>query len=27
VHPLVDFCLNLGPWKYGMFNGFVVARR
>lgn len=27
VPPLVDFCLNLGPWKYGMFNGFVVARR
>ncbi len=27
VHPFVDFCLNLSIWKYGMFNGFVVARR
>ncbi|MDC0325663.1 class I SAM-dependent methyltransferase [bacterium] len=27
VHPLVDFCLNMAIWKYGMFNGFVVARR
>lgn len=27
VHPFIDFCLNMGPWKYGMFNGFVVARR
>jgi SAM-dependent methyltransferase len=22
-----DFLLNLGPWRYGMFNAFVVARR
>jgi hypothetical protein len=27
VHPLLDFCLNLSIWKYGMFNGFVVARK
>ncbi|MBT5926495.1 MAG: class I SAM-dependent methyltransferase [Verrucomicrobia bacterium] len=27
VHPLVNFFLNLSLWKYGMFNGFVVARR
>ena len=23
----VDFLLNLGPWRYGMFNSFLVARR
>jgi hypothetical protein len=23
----VDFLLNAGPWRYGMFNAFVVARR
>lgn len=23
----VDFLLNLGPWRYGMFNAFLVARR
>jgi SAM-dependent methyltransferase len=23
----VDFILNLGPWRYGMFNSFLVARR
>jgi len=23
----VDFLLNLGPWRYGMFNAFVVAKR
>jgi SAM-dependent methyltransferase len=23
----VDVLLNLGPWRYGMFNAFVVARR
>lgn len=23
----VDFLLNLGPWRYYMFNAFVVARR
>ena len=23
----VDFLLNLGPWRYGMFNAFVVARK
>jgi SAM-dependent methyltransferase len=23
----VDFLLNLGPWRYGMFNAFVRARR
>ncbi|HXG46932.1 MAG TPA: class I SAM-dependent methyltransferase [Methylomirabilota bacterium] len=23
----VDWLLNLGPWRYGMFNAFVVARR
>jgi len=27
VHPLVHFVLNLSIWKYGMFNGFVVAKR
>jgi SAM-dependent methyltransferase len=27
VHPLIDFCLNLSVWKFGMFNGFVVARK
>lgn len=23
----VDFLLNLGPWRYGMFNSFLVARK
>jgi SAM-dependent methyltransferase len=23
----VDFLLNLGPWRYAMFNSFLVARR
>src|SRR5262249_2242057 len=23
----VDFVLNLGPWRYVMFNSFLVARR
>jgi SAM-dependent methyltransferase len=23
----VDFLLNLGPWRYGMFNSFITARR
>ena len=23
----VDFLLNLGPWRHGMFNSFVVATR
>ncbi len=23
----IDFALNLGPWRYLMFNAFVVARR
>jgi hypothetical protein len=23
----VDFALNLGPWRYVMFNSFLVARR
>jgi SAM-dependent methyltransferase len=23
----VDFLLNLGPWRYGMFNAFLIARR
>ena len=23
----VDFALNLGPWRYAMFNSFLVARR
>ena len=23
----VDFLLNLGPWRYCMFNSFLVARR
>jgi SAM-dependent methyltransferase len=23
----VDFLLNLGPWRYGMFNAFLVAKR
>jgi SAM-dependent methyltransferase len=27
VAGLVDFLLNLGPWRYGMFNAFVRARR
>ncbi|MDB4664919.1 class I SAM-dependent methyltransferase [Verrucomicrobia bacterium] len=27
VPGMLDFLLNLGPWKYAMFNGFVIARR
>jgi len=27
VAGLVDFLLNLGPWRYGMFNSFLVAKR
>lgn len=27
VNRLVDFCLNLPPFRYVMFNAFVVARR
>jgi SAM-dependent methyltransferase len=23
----VDFLLNAGPWRYGMFNAFVIAKR
>jgi SAM-dependent methyltransferase len=23
----VDWLLNLGPWRYGMFNAFLVARK
>jgi SAM-dependent methyltransferase len=23
----IDMVLNLGPWRYGMFNSFLVARR
>lgn len=23
----IDFLLNLGPWRYGMFNSFLVAKR
>ena len=23
----IDWLLNLGPWRYGMFNSFLVARR
>ena len=23
----VDFLLNLGPWRYVMFNAFLVAKR
>lgn len=23
----LDFLLNLGPWRYGLFNAFLVARR
>jgi hypothetical protein len=23
----IDFLLNLGPWRYAMFNSFLVARR
>jgi SAM-dependent methyltransferase len=26
VRQPLDFLLNLGPWRYGMFNAFVVAR-
>lgn len=27
VARLVDWALNLGPWRYVMFNSFLVARR
>lgn len=27
VPGVVDFALNLGPWRYGMFNAFLLARR
>ncbi len=27
VPKLVDFALNLGPWRHFMFNAFVVAKR
>ena len=27
VNGLVDFALNIGPWRLGMFNAFVVATR
>ena len=23
----IDFLLNLGPWRYAMFNSFLIARR
>ena len=23
----VDFLLNLGPWRYAMFNSFLIAKR
>jgi SAM-dependent methyltransferase len=23
----IEFCLNLGPWRYLMFNSFLVARK
>jgi len=23
----IDFLLNLGPWRYLMFNAFIIARR
>jgi len=23
----IDFALNLGPWRFLMFNAFVVARK
>ena len=27
VNGLVDFALNIGPWRLGMFNAFLVATR
>jgi len=27
VPSLVNFFLNLGPWRYGMFNSFLIAKR
>jgi hypothetical protein len=27
VATAVDLALNLGPWRYAMFNAFVVAKR
>ncbi len=27
VNGLVDFALNAGPWRFGMFNAFLVATR
>jgi len=27
VNRLVDFALNLGPWRFLMFNAFLVARK
>lgn len=27
VNKLVDFALNLGPWRFLMFNAFLVARK
>ena len=27
VNGLVDFALNIGPWRFGMFNAFLVATR
>jgi len=27
VAKAVDFLLNLGPWRYGMFNSFLIAHR
>lgn len=27
VNKLVDFALNLGPWRFLMFNAFIVARK
>jgi len=23
----INFLLNLGPWRYVMFNAFLIARR
>jgi hypothetical protein len=27
VPGIVDFALNIGPWRFGMFNAFLVATR
>ncbi len=27
VNGLVDFALNIGPWRFGMFNAFLVSTR